>query len=216
MHEAIVQRRIVVVFKHPPVDSPTSKPQMEPDDNSYYRVILNPDQRIVVLDAHRLGDIFFQIRRGSSVFRGQTRNNTDLPNQVALLYALIQRFGPNQVVGVPAFGDPLENLSFERVFTPETLHSCLSLNYIIRFILIHKVPESSLPPRHTIPQGAVISGVWDERSYCDWWPVFQRYQEGPSINRVPEERDEHGRFVRIWPSQDHHVRQEDRQDNQQE
>jgi hypothetical protein len=107
-------------------------------------------------------------------------------------------------------------LSFERVFTPETLHSCLSLNYIIRFILIHKVPESSLPPRHTIPQGAVISGVWDERSYRDWWPVFQRYREGPSINRVPEERDKHSRFVRIWPSQDHHVRQEDRQDNQQE
>jgi hypothetical protein len=229
MHEAIVQRRIVVVFKHqkqtgaapPPItkksaqacgsalplfDLSTSKPQMEPDDNSYYRVILNPDQRIVVLDAHRLGDIFFQIRRGSSVFRGQIRNNTDLPNQVALLYVLIQRFGPNQVVGVPAFGNPSENLSFERVFIPETLHSFLSLNYIIRFILIHKVPESSLPPQHTLPQGAVISGVWDGRSYRAWWPVFQRYQEGPSINLVPEERDEHGRFLRIWPlpGQDNH------------
>jgi hypothetical protein len=167
-------------------------------------------------DTHRLGDIFFQIRRGSSEFRGQIRNNTDLPNQVALLYALIQRFGPNQVVGVPAFGNPLENLSFERAFIPETLHSCLSLNYIIRFILIHKVPESSLPPQHTIPQGAIISGVWDERIYRAWWPVFQHYQEGPSINLVPEERDEHGRFLRIWPVQDHRFRQENRHNNQQE
>ena len=216
MHEAIVQRRIVVVFKHQKLTGADSKPQMEPDDNSYYRVNLNPDQRIVVLDAHRLGDIFFQIRRGSSEFRGQIRNNTDLPNQVALLYALIQRFGPNQVVGVPAFGNPLENLSFERAFIPETLHSCLSLNYIIRFILIHKVPESSLPPQHTIPQGAIISGVWDERIYRAWWPVFQHYQEGPSINLVPEERDEHGRFLRIWPVQDHRFRQENRHNNQQE
>ena len=210
MHEAIVQRRIVVVFKHNKKQTgAASKHQMEPDDNSYYRVNLNPDQRIVVLDAHRLGDIFFQIRRG--LFGGQIRNNTDLPNQVALLYALIQRFGPNQVVGIPAVGNPLENLSFERAFIPATLHSCLSLNYIIRFILIHKVPESSLPPRHTIPQGAIISGVWEARTYRDWWPVFQRYQEGPSINLVPEERDKHGRFLTTWP-----IQQEDRHDNQQE
>ena len=52
MHEAIVQRRIVVVFKHQKLTGAASKPQMEPDDNSYYRVNLNPDQRIVVLDAH--------------------------------------------------------------------------------------------------------------------------------------------------------------------
>jgi len=191
-----------------------SKPQMEPDDNSYYRVILNPDQRIVVLDAHRVGDILFQIRRGSILFQGKIRNNTDLPNQVALLHALIQRFGPNQVVGVPAFGNPLENLSFERAFIPETLHSCLSLNYIISFILIHKVPESSLPPRHTIPQGAIISGVWEERLYRPWWPVFQRYQRGTSINFV--ERDEQGRFVKIWPIQDNHIQAVDRHENQQE
>ena len=74
-------------------------------------------------------------------------NSTDLPDQVALLYALIQRFGPNQVIEVPAFGDSLENLSFDRAFFPETLHSCLSLPYILGFIIIHdKVPESSLPP----------------------------------------------------------------------
>jgi hypothetical protein len=184
----------------------TENDDFDGGENGYYRVILNPDQRIVVLDAHRLGDIFFQICRGSSVFWGQIRNNTDLPNQVALLNALIQRFGPNQVVGIPAFGNPSENLSFQRVFIPETLYSCLSLNYIIRFILIHKVPESSLPPQHTLPQGAVISGVWDGCSYRAWWPVFQRYQEGPSINLVPEERDEHGRFLRIWPlpGQDNH------------
>ena len=32
---------------------------MEPDDNSYYRVILRPEQRHTVLDAHHVGDIFF-------------------------------------------------------------------------------------------------------------------------------------------------------------
>ena len=55
----------------------------------------------------------------------------DLPNQVALLYTLIEHFGPNQVVGVPAFGDPLEHLSVNRVFLPEMLHSCLSLPCIL-------------------------------------------------------------------------------------
>ena len=145
----------------------------------------------------------------------------DLPNQVALLYPLIQRFGPNQVVCVPALGDPLENLSFDRVFFPETLHSCLSLPYILQFIIIHRVPESSFPPQHTIPQG-VINGVWEQRRYRDWWPVFQYYQEGSSFNPVPEERDEYGRFLYNGalygerPIQDHHVQQEDRQENQQE
>ena len=95
---------------------------MEPNDNSYYRVILRPEQRITVLDAHRVGDIFFQLHRTSN-FRGQISNSMDLSNQVALLYPLIQRFGPNQVVGVPAFGDPLENVPFERVFFSETLYS---------------------------------------------------------------------------------------------
>ena len=166
---------------------------MEPDDNSYYRVILRPEQRIMVLDAHRVGDIFFQLHRTSN-FRGQISNSMDLPNQVALLYPLIQRFGPNQVVGVPAFGDPLENVSFERVFFSETLHSCLSLPYILRFIIIHRVPESSFPPQHTIPQG-VINGVWEQRRYRDWWPVLQHYQEGSSFNPVPRERDEYGRVL---------------------
>jgi len=95
--------------------------QPEPNDNSYYRVILRPEQRHTVLDAHHVGDIFFQLHRSN--FHGQIKNSTDLPDQVALLYALIQRFGPNQFVGVPAFGDPLENLSFERAFFPELLHS---------------------------------------------------------------------------------------------
>ena len=161
---------------------------MEPDNNSYYRVILRPEQRITVLDAHRVGDIFFQLHRRSN-WCGQISNSTDLPNQVALLYALIQHFGPNQVVCVPAFGDLLGNLSFERVFFPETLHSCLSLPYILQFIIIHRLPESSFPPRHTIPQG-IINGVWEQCRYRDWWPVFQYYQEGSSFNPVPEERDD--------------------------
>ena len=112
---------------------------MEPNDNSYIRVILRPAQGLTVLDAHRVGDILFHLRRPT--FCGQIRNSTDLPKQVALLYTLIERFGPTQVVGVPAFGDPLENVSFERAFFPETLYSCLSLPYILCFIIIHKVPE---------------------------------------------------------------------------
>ena len=93
---------------------------MEPDDNSYIRVILRPEQGHTVLDAHRVGDIFLHLHRPN--FRGNIRNSMDLPNQVALLYTLIEYFGPNQVVGVPAFGDPSKNLSFERLFFPETLH----------------------------------------------------------------------------------------------
>ena len=69
----------------------------------------------------------------------------DLPYQVAMLYALIQCFGPNQVVGITALEDPLENLSFERSFFSETFNSYLSLPYILQ-------PEISLPPWHTLPQ----------------------------------------------------------------
>ena len=99
---------------------------MEPDDNSYYRINLTQEQRITVLDAHRVGDIFFQLHRRSN-YRGQIVNSTDLPDQVALLYALIQHFGPYQFVDVPAFDDPLESLSFDRAFFPEILPSCLPL-----------------------------------------------------------------------------------------
>jgi len=101
----------------------------------------------------------------------------DLPYQVAMLYALIQCFGPNQVVGIPALKDPLENLSFERAFFSETLNSCLSSPYILQFIIIHKVPTSSLPLWHTLPQ--VISSGWEQCRYCNWWPLFQRYQFNP-------------------------------------
>jgi hypothetical protein len=79
-------------------------------------------------------------------------------------------------------------------FFPETLNSCLSLPYILRFIIIHRVPESSFPPQHAIPPG-VINGVWEQHRYRDWWPVLQHYQEGSSFNPVPEERDEYGRFL---------------------
>ena len=190
---------------------------MEPDDNSYIRFILRPDQGHTVLDAHRVGNILFHFH--GSTFCGQPRNSMDLPNQVALLYTLIKHFGPNQVVGVPAFGDPLEHLSVNRVFFPESLHSCLSLPYILRFILIHRVPESSLPPRHILPQ--VIHGGREERSFCDWWPIFQHYRESSSFHPVPEERNAYGRFLfngapySHRPIQDHRVQQPDRQDAQQ-
>ena len=82
----------------------------------------------------------------------------DLPKQVTLHYALIQCHMPNQVGGVPAFGDPLENTTFERVFFPKTLHLCLSLLYILIFIIIHKVPESSLPPQHTLSRKSYVAG----------------------------------------------------------
>ncbi len=161
-----------------------------------------------MLDAHRVGNIFLQLHR--SDFRGQIRNSTDLPNQVALLYALIERFGPNQVVGVPAFGDPLENLSFGRAFFSETLHSCLSLTYILRFILIHKVPESFLPPRHTLPQ--VIRGGWEQHRYRDWGGLYS--------NITRRVHPSYGRFLYNGapysqrPIQDHRVQQEDGRENQ--
>ena len=171
-----------------------------------------------MLDAHREGDIFFHLCRPT--FRGHISNSRDLSNQVVLLYTLIERFGPNQVVGVPAFGNPLDNLSFERAFLPEMLHSCLSLPYILRFILIHKVPESSLPPRHTLPQ--VISGGWEQHSYRDWWTVFPHYRESSSFHPVPKEQTTFGLFLYNGgpysqrPLQDHHVQPEVRQEHHQE
>ena len=138
---------------------------MEPNDNSYYRVILRPEQRHTVLDAHRWGIYFSTSQSGDQIL-----NSIDLPYQVAMLYALIQCFGPNQVVGITALEDPLENLSFERSFFSETFNSYLSLPYILQ-------PEISLPPWHTLPQ--VISSGWEQSRYCNWWPLFQRYQFDP-------------------------------------
>jgi hypothetical protein len=87
---------------------------MDPDDDIYFRVIFGPTQGHTVLDAHCVGDILLHFHRSN--FHGNIRTSSELPNQVALLYSLIEHFGPNQVVGVPAFGDPLENFSFERAF----------------------------------------------------------------------------------------------------
>ena len=76
---------------------------MDPEDNSYSRVSVDP---VLALDAHCEGDIFLPLRE--SDFHGYVRCATELPNQVALLYTLIEYFGPNQVVGVPPIGDPRE------------------------------------------------------------------------------------------------------------
>ena len=39
------------------------------------------------------------------------------------------------------------------------------------------MPEISFPPWHTLPQ--VISSGWEQSRYCNWWPLFQRYQFDP-------------------------------------
>ncbi len=74
---------------------------MDPEDNSYSRVNVLP---VLALDDHRVGDFFLPLRELD--FHGHVGCAADLPNQVALLYTLIEYFGPNQVVGVPQFGDP--------------------------------------------------------------------------------------------------------------
>ena len=182
---------------------------MDPEDNSYSRVNVLP---VLALDDHRVGDFFLPLRE--SEFHGHVGCAVDLPNQVALLYTLIEYFGPNQVVGVPQFGDPRENLSFERLLFPKMLHSCLALPYILRFILIHKVPESSLPARSSLPQvpdRLLTSATWEPRCWQDWWPVFHRYRVGADFIFVPEERTVGGRFLhhgvayRHRPLQDHRV-----------
>jgi hypothetical protein len=97
---------------------------MEPNDNSCIRVILHPDQGHTVLDAQSsCGGYPFPLSR---VNLSWTTPEQHRPSQSG-----VERFGPNQVVGVPAFGDPLEHLSINRVFLPETRHSCLSLPYIL-------------------------------------------------------------------------------------
>ncbi len=94
---------------------------------------------------------------------------------------------PNQVVGVPSLGNPLATVRFELAILPETLHSCLRLNYILRFICIHNMPESSLPPWNSVPQ--VSRAEWDQYRYHDWWPTFQQHRFKP----VPKERVPDGR-----------------------
>jgi len=126
-------------------------------------------------EAPLAGDILLHFH--GSTFDGRPRTPSDLPNQVALLYRLIEHFGPNQVVGVPAFvlDDPLGSSVASRVLFPETLHSCLALPYILRFILIHWVPESSLPPLDFFPEVVKRDrSGWVGRSFDFRWPVFQR------------------------------------------
>ena len=180
---------------------------MGPEDNSSSRVIVHP---VLALDAHRVGDFFLPLHE--SDFHGHPGCATVLPHQVALLYTLIEYFGPNQVVGVPPLGDPRENLSFARLLFPETLHSCLALPYILRFILIHKVPESSLPPRYSLPQvpdRLLTRATWEPRAWQDWWPVFHRYRASADFPWVPEERTvggsclHNGVAYRHRPLQDH-------------
>ena len=193
---------------------------MDPEDNSYSRVSVDP---VLALDAHCEGDIFLPLRE--SDFHGYVRCATELPNQVALLYTLIEYFGPNQVVGVPPFGDPQENLSFARLLFPETLHSCLALLYILCFILIHKVPESSLPPRNSLPQvpdRLFFRATWEARCWRNWWPVFHHYRDSADFIFVPEERSLIGRFLHNGvaychrPIQDHRVQNAQQEDSQQE
>ena len=182
---------------------------MDPEDNGYSRVSVPP---VLALDAHRVGDLFLPLRE--SDFHDHVGCATDLPNQVALLYTLIEFFGPNQVVGVPPLGNPRENLSFVRLLFPETLHSCLALPYILHFILIQEVPEGSLPLRYSLPHVPVRllnRATWEPRSWQDWWPVFHRYRASADFTFVPEERTvgdsflHHGVAYRHQPLQDHRI-----------
>ena len=172
-------------------------------ESSYART---KDTRCWML-SHRVGDILFHFH--GSTFCGQHLNSTVLPNQVALLYTLIERFGPNQVVGVPAFGDPLEHLSVNRVFLPETLHSCLALPYILHSSLsIGCLRVLSLP------------GTFSHKSSAAGGRNIV-FATGGRNSNITEERNAYGRslFNRApysqRPIQDHHIQQQDKQDAQQ-
>ena len=166
---------------------PRARPSMDPADRRFFESLR---------EAPLAGDILLHFH--GSTFDGRPRTPSDLPNQVALLYRLIEHFGPNQVVGVPAFvlDDPLGSSAASRALFPETLHSCLALPYILRFILIHRVPESSLPPLDFFPEVVKRDrSGWVGRSFDFRWPVFQRYRASSSLHTVAEERDASGRFL---------------------
>jgi hypothetical protein len=175
---------------------------MEPDDNSCIRVILRPDQGHTVLDAQSsCGGYPFPLSR---VNLSRTTPEQHRPSQSG-----VERFGPNQVVGVPAFGDPLEHLSVNRVFLPETLHSCLALPYILHSSLsIGCLRVLSLP------------GTFSHKSSAAGGRNIV-FATGGRNSNITEERNAYGRslFNRApysqRPIQDHHIQQQDKQDAQQ-
>ena len=96
----------------------------------------------MVLDAQRLGDWEFLFHREVWLSFGPSEPPSFLPQQRRNLGALIEVFGPNQLVLVANPGNPIPPAGTD-FCSPQTLHGCLELTYVCRRLTIHGFPESS-------------------------------------------------------------------------
>ena len=85
---------------------------------------------IVVLDAQRLGDWEFLFHQEVWLSFGPSRPPSFLPQQHRNLGALIEVFGPNQLVLVANPGNPIPPAGTD-FCSPQTLHGCLELTLCV-------------------------------------------------------------------------------------
>ena len=114
---------------------------METGNEQQHIRVISPG-RIVVLDAHCLGDWSIQFHIGVFFNPSGALFGHYLTQQRRNFCALIEVFDPNQFVLVATSGDPCSS-EITDLFSPQTLYGCLHLTYVCRSVIIHRVPKSS-------------------------------------------------------------------------
>jgi hypothetical protein len=162
------------------------------DDQQYIRVLGRGG--IEVLDAARLGDWHLLFHIGS--FFNPTSGlpfQRQLRQQQRNFCMLIEIFGPNQFVLVATPGAPFSPETTE-LSAPQTLHGCLQLPYVCRFVVINGVPESS----GNILRGHNRAGNLIIRRANWTQATFHANRErigGLRYGHVDRLRDTHGRYL---------------------
>ena len=151
------------------------------DDQQYIRVLGRGG--IEVLDAARLGDwnILFHIGSFFNPTSGLPFQR-QLRQQRRNFCTLIEIFGPNQFVLVATPGAPFSPENTE-LSAPQTLHGCLQLPYVCRFLVINGVPESSgniLRGHHRAGNLFAVQ-IGPRRPFTQTWRESGGYGTGTSI-----------------------------------
>jgi hypothetical protein len=159
---------------------------MELNDPQYLWVINRGG--IIVLDAHHEGDWFPQLHRGNLFDPSGAHLQRYLAKELApTICTLIKIVGPNQFVLVPPQSNPFSP-EWMALFVPKTLHSCLSLNYACRFIIIHRVPKSTgdILCIH-LPQ--VVRGKWMQDMFHEYREIFEISSTHQSLRSATDTAD---------------------------
>ena len=162
------------------------------DDQQYIRVLGRGG--IEVLDAARLGDwnILFHIGSFFNPTSGLPFQR-QLRQQRRNFCTLIEIFGPNQFVLVATPGAPFSPENTE-LSAPQTLHGCLQLPYVCRFLVINGVPESSgniLRGHHRAGNLIIRRANWTQATFH----ANRERIEGLRYGHVDLLRDTHGRYL---------------------